>query len=66
MSLESRDPQPHTPVTPCIGICRMDEDGLCVGCRRTLAEIARWGSMDDEERLRWIAEVQPTRQPAPP
>jgi predicted Fe-S protein YdhL (DUF1289 family) len=66
MSSEPRDPQPQTPVTPCIGICRMDEYGLCVGCRRTLAEIARWGSMDDEERLRWIAEVQPTRQPTRP
>jgi len=66
MSSESGDPQSRTPVTPCIGVCRMDEQGLCVGCRRTLAEIARWGSMDDEERLRWITEVQPTRQPVRP
>lgn len=66
MSSEFRGPQLQAPVTPCIGICRMDADGLCVGCRRTLAEIARWGSMEDQERLRWIAEVQPTRQPARP
>lgn len=66
MPSEFSDPQLHAPVTPCIGICRMDGEGLCVGCRRTLAEIARWGTMDDEERLRWIAEVQPTRQPARP
>ncbi|HJP98922.1 MAG TPA: DUF1289 domain-containing protein [Rhodanobacteraceae bacterium] len=66
MSSETRDPQPQPPVTPCVGVCRMDASGLCVGCRRTLAEIARWGSMDDDERLRWIAEVQPTRAPAQP
>ncbi|HVU81024.1 MAG TPA: DUF1289 domain-containing protein, partial [Rhodanobacteraceae bacterium] len=35
----------ETPVSPCIGVCRMDADGLCIGCRRTLAEIARWGTM---------------------
>ena len=24
--------------------------GLCIGCRRTLDEIARWGTMSDAER----------------
>lgn len=52
------------PVTPCVGICRMGSDGLCLGCRRTLAEIARWGVMSDAERRRWMHEVQPSR-PAP-
>lgn len=66
MSREPRPPQPQAPVTPCIGICRMDAEGLCVGCRRTLPEIARWGTMDDHERRRWIAEVQPRRRTALP
>jgi predicted Fe-S protein YdhL (DUF1289 family) len=44
----------------------MDAGGLCLGCRRTLAEIARWGTMDDAERRRWIAEVQPVRKAARP
>ena len=26
--------------------------GLCIGCRRTLDEIARWGAMSDAERER--------------
>lgn len=50
-----------TPTTPCVGVCRMDAGGLCIGCRRTLAEIARWGSMSDDDRRRWIREVQPSR-----
>lgn len=49
------------PLTPCIGICRLDEDGLCQGCRRTLDEIARWGTMSDAERLRCMREVLPKR-----
>lgn len=55
-----------TPVSPCIGVCRMGADGMCVGCRRTLAEIARWGTMSDAERLRWMRQEQPARPPPRP
>ena len=38
--------------SPCISVCRMDPvDGLCVGCQRTIDEIAGWGAMSPEERL---------------
>jgi hypothetical protein len=33
------------------------ERGVCLGCARTLEEIARWGSMSDEERERVMAEL---------
>ena len=37
--------------TPCIKVCQMDPvRGVCIGCCRTLDEIARWGSMSDAER----------------
>lgn len=36
--------------TPCVKICVIDDDGLCVGCARTLDEIASWGSMSEEQR----------------
>ena len=38
--------------TPCIAVCLMDpKTSLCVGCGRTLPEIARWGRMESAERL---------------
>ena len=38
--------------TPCIAVCLMDpKTNLCVGCGRTLPEIARWGRMESAERL---------------
>jgi predicted Fe-S protein YdhL (DUF1289 family) len=38
--------------SPCIKICTMDAASrLCVGCGRSLEEIARWGSMSEAERL---------------
>ncbi len=42
--------------TPCIKICLLDpETGLCEGCGRTGDEVARWGSLSEEERLRIMA-----------
>ena len=37
--------------SPCVKICAMDAvSGLCMGCGRTLDEIARWGGLSDAER----------------
>lgn len=48
--------------SPCTNVCRMDPGrGLCLGCARTLDEIARWASMSDGERERIMAEL-PRRQ----
>jgi uncharacterized protein len=52
---------PPSPLTPCVGICRLDEKGYCIGCRRTLDEIARWGTLSEAERLRCMREVLPKR-----
>ena len=41
-------------LTPCIGVCALDGDGICMGCHRTTDEIARWGQMDDGERIERI------------
>jgi predicted Fe-S protein YdhL (DUF1289 family) len=51
-----------TTSTPCIGICVMDS-GLCIGCGRTLDEIARWGALSEAERHAIMA-VLPGRRPA--
>ena len=38
--------------SPCISVCQMDAlDGMCVGCYRTRAEIAAWGSMDQGDQI---------------
>lgn len=37
--------------TPCIAVCIMDPGtSLCLGCGRTLPEIARWHRMDTAQR----------------
>jgi len=48
--------------TPCVNICLLDQEtGACVGCGRTLAEIAAWATMSDAER-RAIMAALPARK----
>jgi predicted Fe-S protein YdhL (DUF1289 family) len=48
-------------LSPCIGICSIDDDGLCGGCHRTGDEIAAWALMNDDVRLRFMEDVLPQR-----
>ena len=49
--------------SPCIRVCRIEPDtGFCVGCQRTLPEIARWGAMSDAERQLVLAHLQHRRR----
>ena len=48
--------------TPCVKICVVDgESGLCLGCQRTLAEVASWGRLTPLER-RAIMDQLPSRR----
>ena len=37
-------------ITPCIGTCKIDQHEVCIGCGRSLQEIAQWTRMTDQER----------------
>jgi uncharacterized protein len=37
-------------LSPCIDICRLDAQGLCIGCRRTIAEISEWSRATEARR----------------
>ena len=30
--------------SPCIGVCVLDENNICIGCKRTIEEIIRMGN----------------------
>lgn len=36
--------------SPCVYVCTLDDQDLCIGCQRTADEITRWGRMDNAER----------------
>jgi uncharacterized protein len=42
--------------TPCVKVCVIDPHAaLCIGCGRTVAEIAAWAAMSEAERLAVMA-----------
>jgi uncharacterized protein len=44
--------------TPCIAVCMIDpRTSLCLGCGRTLPEIARWHRMESAERQAVMAQL---------
>lgn len=55
-------PAETPPLTPCIGTCRLDERGYCIGCRRNGDEIGRWRTMSDAERLHVMRDILPLRR----
>lgn len=60
MSAPAAPPRPIT--TPCVKVCVVDgESGLCLGCFRTLGEIAQWGRLDEAERVE-ITAALPARR----
>ncbi|MBH3461548.1 DUF1289 domain-containing protein [Pseudomonas putida] len=36
--------------SPCVNVCALDEQDICIGCQRTVQEITQWARMDNDER----------------
>ena len=36
--------------SPCVAICALDANDLCIGCYRTSDEITQWGEMNNDEK----------------
>nr|WP_301271347.1 DUF1289 domain-containing protein [Pseudomonas mandelii] len=36
--------------SPCSGVCRLDEQKVCLGCFRHVEDIREWRSADDDRR----------------
>lgn len=54
---------PPAPIkTPCIKVCAIDgQSGLCLGCFRTLKEVASWARLAAEEREAIMVELPARR-----
>ena len=53
---------PRAVATPCVQVCVVDgPSGLCLGCFRTLPEIAGWSKLTDDRRAQIMTEL-PSRR----
>lgn len=44
--------------SPCLSLCALDEEQICMGCRRSLQEILAWPKASDPERLQIYANIK--------
>lgn len=45
--------------SPCVSVCALDENDVCIGCHRTSNEIMHWTQMTNDQRrdvLKKVAE----------
>ena len=47
MSDQEESPKQDVVASPCVSICALDDDDICIGCHRSGDEITQWGSQDN-------------------
>jgi len=52
--------------SPCISICALDENDVCVGCYRSGQEITRWSVAENVERRAILANAAERAKAASP
>jgi len=57
-------PPSPTIASPCIKVCVLDARQVCVGCGRTLDEIAQWSRMTEEQRAQVVDQARRRRSQA--
>ena len=46
-------------ISPCIGVCELDvESNICVGCLRSVDEIANWPQLDNEKAMQIMEQIK--------
>ena len=48
--------------SPCVRICTLDDDDICLGCFRDIGEICAWARASEEQRRHIVEAAQRRRQ----
>lgn len=48
--------------SPCIQVCTLDDEKICLGCHRSAEEIKNWHTMTDEQKLQFMANTEERRR----
>ena len=47
--------------SPCVGLCKLDDQGVCVGCFRKIEEIAAWMRLTEFQKRQIVAALAERR-----
>jgi len=51
-------PPPTGTPSPCVRLCTLNEQDICVGCGRTLDDIKAWSTMSEPEKAACVARAR--------
>lgn len=54
----SADPGHVAVASPCVRMCTLDDNDVCVGCGRTLADITGWTRMSEPDKAACVARAR--------
>lgn len=37
-------------ISPCVALCKLTEEDICIGCKRTIEEIISWRTYTDNQK----------------
>ena len=52
--------------SPCVSLCCLDEDDVCMGCLRHINEITGWHGMNDNEKRELLVVLEQRRDETDP
>jgi predicted Fe-S protein YdhL (DUF1289 family) len=55
----ARDPEP---ASPCVSVCALDENDICMGCYRSASEITDWFMATADEKREILRRVEARRE----
>ncbi|MCQ8847416.1 DUF1289 domain-containing protein [Alteromonas stellipolaris] len=44
--------------SPCIANCKLDEDDVCTGCKRTIKEITNWSNYSTQQKQNILTRLE--------
>ncbi|WP_191602942.1 DUF1289 domain-containing protein [Marinomonas algicola] len=51
--------------SPCVNMCNLDENDVCLGCYRSAKEITIWGRSSHDEKREIMAKVREREKNSP-
>lgn len=54
---DQKQSKPDVVLSPCISVCALDEDDVCIGCFRSAKEIGEWGRVDNNGKREILKNV---------
>ena len=51
-------PREKSVKSPCISLCALDINDICMGCQRTGDEISHWGAMTNQQRRDVLEQIE--------